>query len=77
MYNYRTEVYNNFMTATYTTFTAGHTTHASVETGITVCGKRTETLESASGHPTCAYCSDRVTVHTGLNALTAAIRGTR
>jgi hypothetical protein len=62
------------MTTT-TQFIAGHNVHASITPGLTVCGKRTETLEQTDRFVSCQYCRSHMpTNRDALLALVQAIK---
>lgn len=63
------------MTNTITQFISGHNVHASLEPGLTLCGKRTETLEQTDRFVSCQYCRDHMpTNRDALLGLVAAVR---
>lgn len=75
LYNREYPVYYSPMTNTITNFVAGHNAHASITPGLTVCGKRTETLEQTDRYVSCQYCLDHMPVkRDALRALVAAVR---
>lgn len=61
-------------TTTCTQFIAGHNVHASITPGLTVCGKRTETLEQTDRFVSCQYCRSHMpTNRDALLGLIAAV----